>query len=152
METLKMIESRRAVRQYTGQISDEQLNSILLAANAGPVGLSGYEAFRLTVIQDPNILSKLSGIYEAPTVIIISAKEPDSSDYLSAGAIVHNMELAAEDLGLGANYNMASLHSYPKEIIPNGFEPVFAITIGQTEEEFTPRDTPMDRIKTNIVK
>lgn len=152
MEAKDLIVSRKAVRQYSGQISDDQLQQILLAANAGPVGLGGYEKFRLTVIQDEQVLAKLNGIYGAPTVIVLSVKEPDESDVLSAGAIVHNMELAAENQGLGANYNMASLGSYPDGVLPEGFKPVFAITLGQTTEEFTPREIPLDRIKTNTVK
>lgn len=152
METEKMISSRKAVRQYSGQITDEQLHKILLAGNAGPVGMGEYDNYRLTVIQKPEILNKMSGIYDAPTVIVVSAKNPDAMEDISAGAIVHNMELAAEDQGLGANYNMASVGSIPNNILPDGFKAVFALTIGQTSEKFVPREIPMNRIKTNIVK
>ncbi len=61
-----MIQSRKAIRKYSGQISDDQLHEILVAANAGPVGMGRYDDYRLTVIQDPQVLSKLNGIYEAP--------------------------------------------------------------------------------------
>ncbi|MEE8824044.1 nitroreductase family protein [Lentilactobacillus sunkii] len=152
METLKMIQSRKAIREYSGQISDDQLHEILVAANAGPVGMGRYDDYRLTVIQDPQVLSKMTGIYEAPTVIVVSIKADSAADEISAGAIVHNMELAAEDQGLGANYNMASLGSIPNEVIPDGFKPAFALTLGQTNEKFTPREIPLDRIKTNMVK
>ncbi|MGF2385870.1 nitroreductase family protein [Lentilactobacillus otakiensis] len=152
METLKMIQSRKAIRKYSGQISDDQLHEILVAANASPVGMGRYDDYRLTVIQDPTVLSKMTGIYEAPTVIVVSIKGDSASDEVSAGAIVHNMELAAEDQGLGANYNMASLGSIPNEVIPDGFKPAFALTLGQTGDEFTPREIPLDRIKTNMVK
>ncbi|GAD16072.1 nitroreductase family protein [Lentilactobacillus otakiensis] len=152
METLKMIQSRKAIREYSGQVSDDQLHEILVAANASPVGMGRYDDYRLTVIQDPAVLSKMTGIYEAPTVIVVSIKDDSASDEVSAGAIVHNMELAAEDQGLGANYNMASLGSIPSEVIPDGFKPAFALTLGQTSDEFTPREIPLDRIKTNMVK
>ena len=46
METREMIRSRKAVRHYSGQITDEQLNQILVAANAGPVGMGEYENYR----------------------------------------------------------------------------------------------------------
>ena len=147
-----MIRSRKAVRHYTGQITDEQLNKILLAANAGPVGMGEYENYRLTVIQNPDILNKMSGIYDAPTVIVVSAKDPDAMEDISAGAIVHNMELAAEDQGLGANYNMASVGSIPNDVLPTGFKGVFALTLGRTDAKFVPREIPLDRIKTNFVK
>lgn len=152
METFEMIRSRKAIRQYTGQISDEQLNNILLAANAGSVGMGEFENYRLTVIQKPEILSQMNGIYDAPTVIVVSAVNDSLIEGNSAGTIVHNMELEAEDQGLGANYNMASLGSIPKEVIPKGFKPVFALTLGQTDETFTPREISLNKIKTNIVK
>ncbi|CAJ1178820.1 nitroreductase family protein [Companilactobacillus paralimentarius] len=152
METEKMIRSRKAVRHYTGQITDEQLNKILLAANASPVGMGEYNNYRLTVIQDSSVLSKMSGIYDAPTVIVVSAEDPDAMEDVSAGAIVHNMELAAENQGLGANYNMSSVGSIPNNVLPTGFKGVFALTLGQTDEEFVPREIPLDRIKINIVK
>ncbi|WP_334341592.1 nitroreductase family protein [Companilactobacillus sp. HBUAS56275] len=152
METKTMITSRKAVRHYTGQITDDQLHNILIAANAGPVGMGEYENYRLTVIQDKDILNKMSGIYDAPTVIVVSAKEPDTMEDISAGAIVHNMELAAEDQGLGANYNMSCVDSIPNNILPTGFKGIFALTLGQTDEKFVPREIPLDRIKINIVK
>ncbi|WP_119326758.1 nitroreductase family protein [Companilactobacillus musae] len=152
METFKMIQSRKAVRQYSGQITKEQLQKIITAANAAAVGMGEFENYRLTVIQKAEILNKLSGIYDAPTVIVVSAKNPSAMEDISAGTIVHNMELTAEDQGLGANYNMSSLGSIPDDVIPDGFKPIFALTLGQTTEKFVPREISLDKIKTNIVK
>jgi Nitroreductase len=152
METFKMIQSRKAVRQYSGQITKEQLQKIITAANAAAVGMGEFENYRLTVIQKAEILNKLSGIYDAPTVIVVSAKNPSAMEDISAGTIVHNMELTAKDQGLGANYNMSSLGSIPDDVIPDGFKPIFALTLGQTTEKFVPREISLDKIKTNIVK
>ena len=152
METREMIRSRKAVRQYSGQITDDQLQQILVAANASPVGMGEYENYRLTVIQKSEILSKMSGIYDAPTVIVVSAKHPDAMEDISAGTIVHNMEFSAEDQGLGANYNMASLGSIPDGVLPNDFKPIFALTLGQTNDKFVPREVSLEKIQTNIVK
>ncbi|MFD1418845.1 nitroreductase family protein [Companilactobacillus keshanensis] len=152
METLKMIHSRKAIRKYSGQLNDKQLHQIILAANAAPVSLGSYDDYRLTVIQDQQVLSQITGIYNAPTLIVVSAKDPTKSEYVSAGAIVHNMELAAEDQGLGANYNMGSIHLIPSTVLPSGFTALFALTVGQTSEVFTPKEISDDRIKSNIVK
>lgn len=152
METFEMIKSRKAVRKYIGQITDEQLNNILLAANAGAVGLGKFEDYRLTVIQKPEILAKLTGIYDAPTVIIVSSTNNGLMEGNSAGTIVHNMELTAENQGLGANYNMACLGSIPENVIPAGFKPLFAMTVGQTNETFAARNISLNRIETNIIK
>lgn len=152
METLNMISSRKAIREYSGQITDEQLNKILIAANAGPVGMGNYDDYRLTVIQDSKVLAKLNNIYDAPTVIVISAKNPSRMEYISSGAIAHNIELAAEDQGVGANYNMACISSIPDGVVPEFFKPLFAVTLGQTNEKFVDRKISLDRIKTNTVK
>ncbi|GEO63479.1 hypothetical protein [Companilactobacillus nantensis] len=71
---------------------------------------------------------------------------------ISAGTIVHNMELTAENQGLGSNYNMACLGSIPENIIPTGFKPLFTLTLGQTNETFVPRDISLNKIETNIIK
>ena len=65
--------------------------------------------------------------------------------------IAHNIELAAEDLGLGANYNMECLLNLPQGLVPKGATPLIAVTVGQTDEKFAPRDLPSDRIKTNLI-
>jgi nitroreductase len=152
METLDMIKSRKAIRHYTGQISDEQLQTLILAANAGPVGMGTYTDYRLTAIQDPKILSQMNGIYDASTVLVISVQDPGKMEYVSAGAIAQNIELAAENEGIGSNFNMASIASIPSGVIPDGFDPVFAVTLGLTDQHFAPRTIPNDRIKTNIDK
>ncbi|MBR1420950.1 MAG: nitroreductase family protein [Selenomonadaceae bacterium] len=44
METLQTIKSRRSIRKYTGEkISKDQLDQILTAAQASPVGLGKYK-------------------------------------------------------------------------------------------------------------
>lgn len=152
METLKMIQSRKAIREFSGQISDEQLQTILKAGNAGAVGMSQFENYRIIAVQKPAIISQLNGLHGAPTAIIVAASAASTMEAVSAGVIVHNMELAAEDLGLGANYNMASLGSIPADILPAGFKPLIVLTLGQTTETFTPRDLPDDRIQKEIIK
>ncbi|GEO74405.1 nitroreductase [Levilactobacillus namurensis DSM 19117] len=152
METLKMLQARKAIRHYTGQVTDQQLQKILRAGSAAPVGLGEYDNYRLTVIQDPAILAKMHGIYEAPTVIVISVRESGPMEYVSTGAIAQNLELAAEAQGVGANFNMASLRSVPRDRLPAGFHPAFVMTMGQTSETFRPRSIPANRIATNLVK
>jgi len=94
----------------------------------------------------------MNGIYDAPTVIVVSSKNNGLMEGNSAGTIVHNMELEAENQGLGANYNMASLGSIPAGVIPDGFKPLFALTLGQTNETFAPREISLKKIQTNLVK
>lgn len=153
MELMDLLQSRRAFREYDDQpLTSEELQPILLAAETSPVGLGKYRNHRLTVIQDPKVLKQIQNIYQAPTLIVVSSPDPGQLEFIEAGIIVHNMELAAENEGLAANYNMACLASLPKAVIPAGMTPCFAITLGHTKEKLTPRDLDIKRIPINWIK
>lgn len=153
MELMDLLQSRRAFREYDDQpLTSEELQPILLAAETSPVGLGKYRNHQLTVIQDPKVLNQIQNIYQAPTLIVVSSPDPGQLEFIDAGIIVHNMELAAENEGLAANYNMACLASLPKTVIPVGMTPCFAITLGHTKEKLTPRDLDIKRIPINWIK
>lgn len=153
MELMDLLQSRRAFREYDDQpLTSEELQPILLAAETSPVGLGKYRNHRLTVIQDPKVLKQIQNIYQVPTLIVVSSPDPGQLEFIDAGIIVHNMELAAENEGLAANYNMACLASLPKAVIPAGMTPCFAITLGHTKEKLTPRDLDIKRIPINWIK
>lgn len=153
MELMDLLQSRRAFREYDDQpLTSEELQPILLAAETSPVGLGKYRNHRLTVIQDPKVLKQIQNIYQAPTLIVVSSPDPGQLEFIDAGIIVHNMELAAENEGLAANYNMACLASLPKAVIPAGMTPCFAITLGHTKEKLTPHDLDIKRIPINWIK
>ena len=153
MELMDLLQSRRAFREYDDQpLTSEELQPILLAAETSPVGLGKYRNHRLTVIQDPKVLKQIQNIYQAPTLIVVSSPDPGQLEFIDAGIIVHNMELAAENEVLAANYNMACLASLPKAVIPAGMTPCFAITLGHTKEKLTPRDLDIKRIPINWIK
>lgn len=152
MELMDLLQSRRAFREYDDQpLTSEELQPILLAAETSPVGLGKYRNHRLTGIQDPKVLKQIQNIYQAPTLIVVSSPDPGQLEFIDAGIIVHNMELAAENEGLAANYNMACLASLPKAVIPAGMTPCFAITLGHTKEKLTPRDLDIKRIPINWI-
>ena len=153
MELMDLLQSRWAFREYDDQpLTSEELQPILLAAETSPVGLGKYRNHRLTVIQDPKVLKQIQNIYQAPTLIVVSSPDPGQLEFIDAGIIVHNMELAAENEGLAANYNMACLASLPKAVIPAGMTPCFAITLGHAKEKLTPRDLDIKRIPINWIK
>lgn len=117
MELMKAIAARRSVRSYKQeQISDEQLDSILKAGCAAPVGKNLYENLRITVIQDNSVLSEISShlmammhteddpLYGAPTLIIISSKPMPfpGIELADTGCILENMMLEATEQGLGS--------------------------------------------------
>lgn len=61
MELLNAISSRRAVRSYKDtSVGDFQLEQILKAGCAAPVGKSLYDYLRITVVKDKEILHSIS--------------------------------------------------------------------------------------------
>ncbi|HCC35230.1 MAG TPA: nitroreductase [Ruminococcaceae bacterium] len=173
METMNTINRRKSVRSYTGEkISESILQIILKAANEAPVGMGKYENVHLTVIENQELLqainegaAKMFGqpdmqpLYGAPTYILVSEKPSRDSigniEYSNAAIIVHNMALAAVDLGVGTCYiwgATTALGANPALIkqlnLPDGFFPCCGIIVGVTTEQYTVRDFPDNRIET----
>jgi nitroreductase len=176
MELLKAIEMRKSTRSYkTEQISDEALDTILKAGCAAPVGMGAYNTVHLTVVQNSDLLDKITNttkeffqnpkmntFYGAPTVVIVSGKPSEKAPGVeahNAACIVQNMSLAATDLGLGSVYLLGFLFaiSNNEELVrefnlPDGFVPVAALAIGHPTETLTTEASRKHTIETNIIK
>ena len=176
MEMMKAISMRKSTRSYkTEQISDESLNTILNAGCAAPVGMNAYNTVHITVIQNPELLNKITEatanvysnpkmkpFYGAPTLIIVSSTTNDKAPTIgvaNAACIIENMTLAATDLGLGSVYLMSFLPSFPannellKELaLPEGFTPVSGIAVGYPTEPLTKEKELKQTITVNTIK
>lgn len=176
MNTLDTIYSRKSVRSYTGEsISEEELDIILKAANAAPVGLAKYENMHLTVISNADLLKKIEAnaaqamgnpdlhvCYGAPMFILVSTREPAPTGqniaYSNAAIIAHNMALVATELGIGTCHiwgaigTLAANPELVKEFnLPEGFIPCCGVVLGKTDAEYEVREIP-DRITKNVIK
>lgn len=152
MEFSQVLFSRCACRSYTdAPVTDEQLQAVLNAANAAPVGMGAYSTVHLTVIRNREFLASLSKatcefmkreddpLYGAPVLVLVSAKPgmPPTIEFQNTGTIMENMMLAATDIGLGSVYLMgaiAALKTKPKMVeqlaLPEGFVPIAAAALG----------------------
>ncbi len=152
METLKAIAKRKSIRGYTSeQISESALQTILRSGSSAPVANGRYEVVHLTVIQDTNLLKKISvataklrnasndPLYGAPTLVMISASQPMlvGLDYANASCMAENMMLAATDIGIGSVYLWGAAVGANSDAelikalgIPDGFQPVIAVALG----------------------
>ncbi len=127
MDAIDAILKRESVRQYKkDQITDKDLNVILEAGKSGP----GGGAYHLTVIQKADLIQKINDktkeamlnsgmefsvkrastpgyepVYGAPTLILLSASDPNGIANTSCSA--ENMLIAATALGLGSCYLMS---------------------------------------------
>ena len=149
MELFDTINSRFSNRKFLEkQISDEDLNKVLKAGMQAPVGRGKYEDMHITVIQNKDLLNEISGLtdrsafYNAPTLVIISARDDGHGlDKENSACVAMNMLLAATALGLGSIYlNLViGLIKQHKEILdklnlPEGFVPIVGVGLGFAEE------------------
>lgn len=175
MNTLETLYSRKSIRNFNGEsITEAELNEILKAANAAPVGRAMYDTLNLTVISSQEVLSKwekymatvtgnpdMHPFYGAPTVILVSSAGAPvgNMNYSNAAIVVHNMAIAATELGVGACHIWGAVSVLPnntelmKELkIPEGMVPCCAIALGRTDEKYKLREIPENRIKIEYVK
>lgn len=176
MELMKAIAMRKSTRSYKAeQISDESLNAILNAGCAAPVGMGAYNSVHLTVIQNFDLLNKITKVtanvfgnpnmkplYGAPTLIVVSGKPNEKAPAVqmaNASCIIENMSLAATDLGLGSVYLLGCLAAFDsdKELLkelnlPESFAPVAAIALGYPADPLTKEKELKQTIQTNIIK
>ena len=171
MNTIEAICSRKSIRSYTGEsITAEELDTILKAANASPVGMGQFDSLHLTIITNPALLSDIEKataamfgkpdmhpLYNAPMLILVSSRKPapmmENVVYSNAAIMVHNMALAATELGIGSCYiwgAIAAISHQPAILselkLPEGFIPCCAICLGKTEATYELREIPTDRI------
>ncbi|WP_110955045.1 nitroreductase family protein [Anaerosinus massiliensis] len=174
METLKTIAMRKSTRSYKSeQISEQELDTILCAGCAAPVGNGAYGDVHLTVIQKIELLNNMTKIaangfgdpalkpfYGAPTVVMVSVKK---NKLANVACIIETMHLAATDLGLGSVYLSGFLKPFLandkllKELIgelqlPEGFSPVSAIALGYPTEPLTEIKESKKKITVNTIR
>ncbi|SHH45047.1 Nitroreductase [Anaerosphaera aminiphila DSM 21120] len=161
METMKAIATRKSVRKYKPeQISESDLNRILLAGCAAPVGRGNYPGLHITVIQNKDIISKMSDTmkkamsmdddptYGTSTLVVVSSQNAASagSDYVNTGTVLENMMISAADLGIGSCviWGSAMVIEADESIkaaceIPEGFSAKCGIALGYSYDELEER-------------
>ena len=174
---IETICSRKSVRSYTGEnITAEELEVILKAANASPVGMGQFDSLHLTVITNKDLLAKIEAsaaamfgkpdmhpLYGAPTLILVSSRKPapmmENVAYSNAAIMAHNMALAATELGVGTCYiwgAIAAVSRNPEVLaelkLPEGFMPCCAMFFGKTDVAYECREIPENKIGRTIIE
>lgn len=172
MELTSVFNKRKSVRSFTGEtVSETTLKKLLHVANASPVGLAKYDTVHLTVVKNKALLAELeqntarifqaenrSFLYGAPELIIVSTAATDNVGYSNAAIIAHDMSLAAVDENVGVCHIWGCIMALTSNAeliaklgIPEGFTPACAIAVGKTNEVYTAREIPNDRIGINMI-
>jgi len=165
--------SRRSIRSYTGEMpSAEELDLILKAVYASPVGMGRYDSLHVTVVKNADYLARLEAaagaqlgkenyhpLYGAPVLLIFSSVFPgiptDNSSYSNCAILSQNAALEAVTLGLGACHIWGAIRALNKEPqllaqlnLPEGFAPCCALALGKTQERYEERTVADNRIAT----
>lgn len=172
MELTAIFEHRRSIRSFTGEpITEQTMRKLLHAANASPVGRARYDTVHLTIVKDRAVLDALEQnaaevfhvekhafLYGAPELIVVSVTSGDNVGYSNAAIVAHDMSLAAVDEGVGVCHIWGCIVALganraliEKLGIPDGFVPACAIAVGKTDETYTEREIPDDRICVNVI-
>lgn len=113
METMEAIETRRSVREYTGEaVTEEELDRLIMAARWAPSGLNN-QPWRFMKVTDRSLIDGLSELTkyrgvvsgaEALIAVFLDSREmyDRTKDLQSSGAALQNILLAAHEMGLGA--------------------------------------------------
>jgi nitroreductase len=179
MDTLTTLATRRSTRMFKPeQIKDTDLQTILQAGMAAPIGHSDFQGVQIVALQNKEALAELDKycteqiknpnyhmFYNAPTLIFVCAKpkEDGSLVYIAdVACVMENMHLAATELGLGSVYLWAMVNRIPespslKEIlgIPEEFKPLSVLAVGYPKQALPQRtfkDLKPNRIATKVVK
>jgi nitroreductase len=175
MELFEALYSRKTIRSYTGEpISNDDLETILKAGYAAPVGMGRYDNLHFTVITNAELIAEIDAcgakmmgdparhpLYGAPTLVVISTPkaEPQTANilYSNAAGVAENMALAAVDLGVGVTHIWgctaalrADAELVEKLGLPEGFEPACSVALGKTELVYEPREIG-ETIATDVI-
>lgn len=165
MNAIESITARKSTRVYKSkQINNDDLETILQAGMAAPVGSGAYDTLHITVVQNRNLFSKINAAvtnmifkmmgkkmdrnFGAPTMIFVSSKPAmmPGLEYANTACILENMAIAATSLGVdniiwgGAAAAVAQNDELQKALkIPEGYKPVLCISLGYASEEESPK-------------
>lgn len=178
METMNAIAKRKSTRSFDPkkQVSKADLDKILAAGCAAPVGAGDYQSLHITVVQG-ELLESLakevqqafhadtSPLYSAPVFVIVSALEEQkfpNIEYANVACVVANMLIAATDSGIDSVYiwGVTAGIANNKDVmnlldIPNGYRPISGAVFGygtaqNSDEKKLTISIPINYVQANM--
>lgn len=175
MDFKDVLTLRKTTRSYLPeQISESQLQQILLAAQTAPLAAGDDQTTHLTVVQNSETMEAirnscrtvsrktgmpLDSFYGAPTVIFVSATDlsEDHIEFSNVACVIENMILAATNEGLGSTYIWGCLGKLRQDTetlkllsIPEGYEILSAFAVGYPAKPLESR-APREKITVNRI-
>ncbi len=152
MDTIEAINSRKSIRRYLDTpVEKETIQALLEAAIRAP-SAANRQCWRFVAITDKEIIAGLAKnnmafngwLKDAPAVIVVCADPKESTDlndlpyYMWDSALaMHNLVLAATNMGLGTCYLAAYKEDKVKELlgIPENIRVVCMTPLGYPTEK-----------------
>lgn len=167
-QTITSILERRSIRAFKPQpVPERELNWILEAGIYAATSRNRQPWF-FSVVQNKSILDKItkatletmrttnieqykikaqdpnfSSFYNAPTVILLSGKDDESSASIDCANAAQNMCVAAYSLGLGSCYLRGFRQAFENSVLaaelnkalglPEGYSTIFGIALGYAD-------------------
>jgi nitroreductase len=156
---LPLIQKRRSIRKYQKRkIEPDKIQALMEAALRSPSSM-GYNPWEFVVVDDPDLLDKLSKakpqgsafIKNAPLGIVVCADPEKSSVWVEDASIACTfIQLTAESLGLGSCWiqirermhdQTTPAEAYVAEVlgIPRKLKVEAMIALGYPDEQKAPR-------------
>ena len=161
METFEAITKRYACRSYTDeQLTMEETEMLIKAANASPAASNNYKVTKLTVVQNKELLSEIEKntahalpvlkdhpTFQAPTLMILSVKPNENVPFLpycNASVIAENIMIQATSLGLASVFLMGVplVMQQKKELLKklniiDDFIPIIVVAVGHAKNQIS---------------
>ena len=158
MEAFEAITTRHSCRDYiVRQLSEEQTEKLIRAANAAPAASRNFNTVKLTVVQDAGLCAEIDRAaafalpplkehptFGAPTLMVLSVKPNRAAPfvpYCNASCMAENIMIEANALGLASVFLMGVptvMKSRPELLeklnIADGFEPAIVVAVGYAAE------------------
>ena len=169
MTTMDAILTRQSCRGFEDRpITEEQLQTLIIAANAAPVGRAQFQNVALVVLQNEELFAEMEAamkkmapdypnphpLYNAPVGILVCVPGEPVADvnWMNAACVMENVLLAATDMGLGSTFIMgavAAMRQNPELCaaakVPEGFVPVCMAIVGYSAAELTKREETTEK-------
>ena len=169
METKKAIQKRYSCRNYSDKkLTQEEIKTLIKAANAAPAASNDYTKIKLTIIEDKelikiieetayNVYPQLTNhpLHGATALFLINVIPHEvmmEVSYANAAAMAENICIQATDLELASTFTMGiagGIRQNPELLeklnITKGFIPAISVLVGHAKEEIG--DEKPERLK-----
>lgn len=174
MNTYEAITTRYSCRNYNEeQITDDEIEKIVKAANAAPAASGNYSGLKITIIQNKELCQLIDKTasqnfpfplehptYNAPTLVIISSKEDEHSPvipYANASCIAENIMIEANEIGINSLFTMGipmfiqdDNEVMEKINLPKDYKPRVVVALGHDKNQV--QTIKEDRLEYEIIK